>query len=481
MSEGEPGPSTAGPDGSDPRPRPWFDNDYERPNPRFAPPHRGAFQLGYHVRRLRIDLRLFSAEPEEDDARGFDLRLMSAVGDAGDIPAEGRSLVIVAAVGGVLHFRIFGGDGSIVVDRDESHLTAQDGPVADLKKRLENLWPTPHPGEEEKGQVITAVTSIVGHSPAKYLLRQFKAPATQFWLEQAFQSLAGAAVPRAFSGFCAAYDEIDLYFHKLLLSLEGGTRVVVPLDAVDPAFGPLWEAFRDQADSALPAGSPLRVLYDAGAAIGDHQLGLLTHCARPDERGVGRPRPQIRRLVRALEGLPAAVIRGSPLARLIVGLGPRRGSRGEAEFVRTFLERAGEHCAVGPPPHDAWSLYDTMKFLYNDISNNLLELTYESIAPPAGPVRRVPDWEGRSGTLRVDGDVVCTLASQAVNVRRVLDAFHRQGWPPVIDNPLAARGKDKDAVHKVVEQLKNKQGHIKFSACDGAQSVTWAWVELPGN
>jgi outer membrane protein TolC len=93
-----------------------------------------------------------------------DLRLMSSVGDAGDIPTAGKTLVIVADVKGVLHFRIFEGDGRIVVDTDESRLTAQAGPIADLKKRLENLWPPRQPVEEEKRQVITVVTSIVGYT-----------------------------------------------------------------------------------------------------------------------------------------------------------------------------------------------------------------------------------------------------------------------------------------------------------------------------
>jgi hypothetical protein len=106
------------------------------------------------------------ANPSGDsgiDFEEFDLRLMSSVGDVDDIPTVGKTLVIVADVRGVLHFRIFESDGRIVVDTDESRLSAQAGPIADLKKRLENLWPPHQPEEEEKDQIITAVTSIVGH------------------------------------------------------------------------------------------------------------------------------------------------------------------------------------------------------------------------------------------------------------------------------------------------------------------------------
>jgi hypothetical protein len=94
----------------------------------------------------------------------FDLRLMPSVGDVGDIPTAVRPLVIVADVRGVLHFRIIGGDDRIVADTDETRLTAQAGPIAALKMRLEHLWPPTSPGEEEKDQIITAVTSIVGYT-----------------------------------------------------------------------------------------------------------------------------------------------------------------------------------------------------------------------------------------------------------------------------------------------------------------------------
>jgi tetratricopeptide (TPR) repeat protein len=95
---------------------------------------------------------------------GFDLRLMSSVSGVSDIPTAGNNQVIIAKVGDVLHFRIFEDDGRNVVDTDETRLTAQAGPIADLKKQLENLWPPHQLGEGEKDQVIAAVTSIVRHT-----------------------------------------------------------------------------------------------------------------------------------------------------------------------------------------------------------------------------------------------------------------------------------------------------------------------------
>ena len=71
----------------------------------------------------------------------------------------------MAAVDHVLHFRIFDGDGKMVVDTDEKRLTEQARQIEDLRKQLESLWPPHELTRSEKGRVITAVTSIVGHTP----------------------------------------------------------------------------------------------------------------------------------------------------------------------------------------------------------------------------------------------------------------------------------------------------------------------------
>jgi len=99
-------------------------------------------------------------------AAGFDLRLMSSVNGVNGIPTKGKNLIIVAAVDHVLHFRIFDGDGKKVVDTGEKRLTEQVRQIEDLRKRLEKLWPPHELTGSEKSQVIAAVTSIVGHTPA---------------------------------------------------------------------------------------------------------------------------------------------------------------------------------------------------------------------------------------------------------------------------------------------------------------------------
>jgi hypothetical protein len=95
----------------------------------------------------------------------FDLRLMSALNRVSRIPTEGKNLVVVAAVDEVLHFRIFDDDGEMVVDTDEKRLTVRVRRIASLRNQLSSLWPPHELTGSEKGRVITAVTSIVGHTP----------------------------------------------------------------------------------------------------------------------------------------------------------------------------------------------------------------------------------------------------------------------------------------------------------------------------
>ena len=99
-----------------------------------------------------------------DELTWFDPRLMSSVSDVSSIPTSGKNLVIVADVKGVLHFRTFDGDGRVVVDTDETSLTTQAGPIADLKRQLESLWSPHELTSSEKDRIIAAVTSIVGHA-----------------------------------------------------------------------------------------------------------------------------------------------------------------------------------------------------------------------------------------------------------------------------------------------------------------------------
>src|SRR5208337_1191820 len=61
-------------------------------------------------------------------------------------------------------FRIFDGHGTVVVDTDETSLTTQAGPIADLKRQLAGLQPPHMLTRTEKDRVIAAVTSIAGYT-----------------------------------------------------------------------------------------------------------------------------------------------------------------------------------------------------------------------------------------------------------------------------------------------------------------------------
>ncbi len=100
----------------------------------------------------------------KDHYFGSDLRLMSPESDVSGIPTEGKNLVVVAAVGEVLHFRIFDSDGKKAVDTDEKRLTGQARQIEYLKRQLQGLWPPHKMTRSEEDRVIPAVTSIVGYT-----------------------------------------------------------------------------------------------------------------------------------------------------------------------------------------------------------------------------------------------------------------------------------------------------------------------------
>jgi hypothetical protein len=100
-----------------------------------------------------------------------DLRLMSSVNDVSGIPTVGKSLVIVAMVEQVLHFRIFDDDGTVSANVSERVLPAQARHIEDLRKQLETLWPPHELSYNEKARVIAAVRSIAGRAPLQKLIR----------------------------------------------------------------------------------------------------------------------------------------------------------------------------------------------------------------------------------------------------------------------------------------------------------------------
>src|SRR5262249_23063597 len=125
----------------------------------------GAAAPIYVVDRTDI-VRVFVDITERDAnyVRGSDLRLLSSVNDARDLPAAGRELVIVARVQNVLHFRIFDSDGKRVVNTDEKQLLDKAPQIAELKSRLSDLWNAPRISPIDKDRILSALTPIFGRA-----------------------------------------------------------------------------------------------------------------------------------------------------------------------------------------------------------------------------------------------------------------------------------------------------------------------------
>lgn len=157
------------------RPLPRVENNFEHG----ATVMREENRLAFPPIRFVLLLTFWSAsEIKADDKHeeakvyaGYDLRLMSSVKNARDLPRRGQSLIIVAAVDHMLHFRIFDGDRQKVLDMDERRLRDQAQPIEHLRKQLVSLWPPHELTGIEKGQVIAAVKSIVDGSINAQILK----------------------------------------------------------------------------------------------------------------------------------------------------------------------------------------------------------------------------------------------------------------------------------------------------------------------
>jgi hypothetical protein len=99
-----------------------------------------------------------------DNLGVYELRLMPSVKEVAGIPTAGKGLIIVAVVDQTIHFRIFDGDGQVVVDTDEKKLTEHAPQIVELRKQLEGLSPPRSLTSSEKRRIGDAVKSIVGYT-----------------------------------------------------------------------------------------------------------------------------------------------------------------------------------------------------------------------------------------------------------------------------------------------------------------------------
>jgi len=126
--------------------------------------------LHAEARKISADKTAWFQTPEGrwvkgDKQSASDLRLMPQLKDVSDIPKGGKDLIIVADVDHLLQFRMFDGDGKVVVDTGEKTLRDKSLQIEDLRRQLVGLWHLRELAGTEKDRVIKAVTSIVGRIP----------------------------------------------------------------------------------------------------------------------------------------------------------------------------------------------------------------------------------------------------------------------------------------------------------------------------
>ncbi len=140
------------------------------------------------VSKTPIDIDDLGGRPEDPrfypkervkELMGYELQLNSTLKDPNEIPKNGESLFYVAEIKGILHFRIFDQNRTLIVDRDENQLTGQPrspeilGELEGLKKKLVGFWDSQDrlsgiDGEE----IFKRIIHLVGHTQPKIYTKQ---------------------------------------------------------------------------------------------------------------------------------------------------------------------------------------------------------------------------------------------------------------------------------------------------------------------
>jgi hypothetical protein len=82
------------------------------------------------------------------------------------IPSEGKSQIVLAEIGGVLHFRIFDQDGKRIVDTDETRLEGKARQIESLRLQVQNRDPSASFTGDAYVSTLCAVESIVNPTPS---------------------------------------------------------------------------------------------------------------------------------------------------------------------------------------------------------------------------------------------------------------------------------------------------------------------------
>lgn len=196
---------------------------------------------------------------------GFETRLMSHVKDVEEIPREAESLIIVADVGGSLHFRILATDGHIAVDIAEIRLAYQASRIAELKSMLTSWWGQSSVPKADEPSFIETVESIVSCTlaadEAHRAIRILDAENIDigFYLDIVLDAIAGTLAVNPL--FQALGLDCNSTMATVLASLE--KRGLVPNDAVE-----LPEEFDEAIEAALycVSGTPQEAVERARQA-----------------------------------------------------------------------------------------------------------------------------------------------------------------------------------------------------------------------
>ena len=95
------------------------------------------------------------------------------------------------------------------------------------------------------------------------------------------------------------------------------------------------------------------------------------------------------------------------------------------------------------------------------------------IGEPLEPERpAIPKWDGDTGELKFGSATVRTVAPRAFNIRKVLAAFERQGWPSRIVSPLPG-GKNSRKLRETVESLNRDLKRIEIYSDGTGNGIGW--------
>lgn len=125
-----------------------------------------------------------------------------------------------------------------------------------------------------------------------------------------------------------------------------------------------------------------------------------------------------------------------------------------------------EQAARSPDPPGGWErLVDWGELA--DLHRLLALLPASAPHPPA----MRPDWDPHAGVLRYGRWLARRVDAQAENIRELLDAFSKAGWPTRIPAPA---GWGAQTVHNTLDRLRENLKRITFRSERGGTMISWA-------